>query len=118
MKLNRNNLGLAAEAQALQFLQQQGLSLVAQNYSCRFGEIDLIMLHENMLVFVEVRLRSNERFASAGDSIHYHKQQKLVRAAQFYLQQHATAIPCRFDALLFDAAQQTIPTWIRNAIDT
>lgn len=118
MKLNRNNLGLAAEAQGLQFLLQQGLTLLARNFSCRFGEIDLIMLHANTVVFVEVRLRSNTRFASAGDSIHYHKQQKLVRAAQYYLQQHATSMPCRFDALLFDAANQAIPTWIRNAIDT
>lgn len=118
LKLNRNNKGLAAEAAALQFLQHQGLQFIAQNVSCRFGEIDLIMRDGDTLVFVEVRLRSNAMFSSAADSINYHKQQKLVRAAQFYCQQHAIRSPCRFDAVLYSSSQQEIPLWIRNAIDT
>lgn len=118
MKLNRNNKGLAAEAAALRFLQQQGLTLVHQNFSCRYGEIDLIMRDGITLVFIEVRLRSNPLFSSAGDSIHYFKQQKLVRAAQFYCQQQAVASPCRFDAVLYASQDQSVPVWIRNAIDT
>lgn len=118
MKLNLNNKGLAAEAAASRFLQQQGLTLVAQNYSCRFGEIDLIMRDTHTLVFVEVRLRSNLHFTSAADSIHHHKQQKLIRAAQHYLQQHDLNSPCRFDVVLFNDSGFKAPHWIRNAIDT
>jgi putative endonuclease len=118
MKLNANNQGLAAEAAAVHFLQQQGLVLLTQNYSCRFGEIDLIMRDQHTLVFVEVRLRSHQAFASAADSIDHRKQQKLIRAAQFYLQTHDLNTPCRFDAILFDNTQYRAPNWIRNAIDT
>lgn len=118
MKLNFNNKGIAAEAAAAIFLKQQGLILVEQNYSCRFGEIDLIMHDKNTLVFIEVRLRSNRKFTSAADSIHHHKQQKLIRAAQYYLQSRDVNSPCRFDAVLFDEPSFAFPNWIRNAIDT
>lgn len=118
MKLNQNNKGLAAEAAAVAFLKQQGLILLTQNYSCRFGEIDLIMRDKRTLVFVEVRLRSNPHFTSAAESIHHFKQQKLIRAAQHYLQTHDPNAPCRFDVVLFQDAQMGTPHWIRNAIDT
>lgn len=118
MKLNPNNQGVAAELAAARFLQQQGLTLQAQNYSCRFGEIDLIMRDKQTLVFVEVRLRSHQAFASAADSIDYRKQQKLIRVAQFYLQSNDLNLACRFDAVLFDNNQYRSPDWIRNAIDT
>jgi len=118
MKLHPNNQGVAAEQAAARFLQQQGLVLLAQNYSCRFGEIDLIMRDKQTLVFVEVRLRSHQAFASAADSIDYRKQQKLIRVAQFYLQSHDLNLACRFDAVLFDNTQYRSPDWIRNAIDT
>ncbi|HSH86376.1 MAG: YraN family protein [Methylophilus sp.] len=118
MKLNLNNKGIAAEAAAAKFLKQQGLVLIEQNYSCRFGEIDLIMHDKSTLVFIEVRLRSNQKFTSAADSIHHHKQQKLIRAAQFYLQSQDINRPCRFDAVLFDEPSFKSPNWIRNAIET
>lgn len=118
MKLNQNNAGLSAEQLAATFLQKQGLNLVAVNYHCRHGEIDLIMLDHNILVFVEVRLRSNPRFGSAAESINRAKQQKLIRAAQFYLQTHPTHSPCRFDAVLMNSVDASQIHWIRNAIDT
>lgn len=118
MKLNPNNQGLAAEKAAALFLQQQGLSLLTQNYNCRYGEIDLIMREGQTLVFIEVRLRSHHGFTSAADSIDQRKQQKLIRAAQYYLQHHDLNCPCRFDAILFDNTHYQSPNWIRNAIDT
>lgn len=117
MKLNINNAGLAAEAAAVLFLQKQGMTLLERNYSCRFGEIDLIMREGHTLVFVEVRLRSNARFASAALSIDRHKQQKLIRAAQYYLQSNHLNPQCRFDAILYADVNQSAPEWIRNAID-
>jgi putative endonuclease len=118
MKLNKNNAGLQAEQLAATFLQSHGLKLVAKNYHCRYGEIDLVMQDEKVLVFVEVRLRSNPLFGSAADSISANKQQKLIRAAQFYLQEHKVNSACRFDAVLMHKADTSHIEWIRNAIDT
>ncbi|WP_020182940.1 MULTISPECIES: YraN family protein [unclassified Methylotenera] len=118
MKLNAHNPGLAAEKIAATFLTQQGLKLVTSNFHCRYGEIDLIMQEGTTLVFVEVRLRTNPTFGSAAASITPQKQQKLINTAQFYLQQHALNLPCRFDAVLLNKADMAQVEWVRNAIDT
>ena len=117
MKLNANNAGLASEKKAETFLTGQGLKLIANNYHCRHGEIDLIMQDGKTLVFIEVRLRTNHRFGNAASSITLHKQQKITRTAQHYLQQHNIDMPCRFDALLLNSANNTDIQWIRNAFD-
>ena len=67
--MSSQNAGFNAEQVALEFLLAKGLKLLAQNYHCRFGEIDLIMQDGAYLVFVEVRKRTNTRFGSAAESI-------------------------------------------------
>ena len=109
--------GAQAEQLAAQFLQQQGLKLVAQNYRSRFGEIDLIMQDGTMLVFIEVRLRRNAGFGGAAASIDTHKQQRIIRTAQQYLASLARTPPCRFDAVLLDDMQGCNMQWLKNAFD-
>ncbi len=116
MKLNKNNAGLDAEKLAATFLVNHGLKLVVQNYHCRYGEIDLIMKDAKTLVFVEVRLRTNNKFGSAGVSITPQKQQKLILTAQHYLQQYGDC-DCRFDAILMNKADAQHIEWLRNAFD-
>ena len=105
-------LGQEAEDLAAGYLQGQGLKLVTRNYRCRMGEIDLLMDDRGTLVFVEVRLRKSNHFGGAGASITRHKQDKLIRAAQHYLQQQAFQPPCRFDAVLLDGGKTE---WIKDA---
>ncbi|PKO51851.1 MAG: YraN family protein [Betaproteobacteria bacterium HGW-Betaproteobacteria-20] len=120
MKLNKNNAGLDAEKLAATFLVNHGLKLMVQNYHCRYGEIDLIMKDAKTLVFVEVRLRTNNKFGSAGASITPQKQQKLILTAQHYLQeysrQHGESL-CRFDAILMTKADAQHIEWLPNAFD-
>ena len=92
--------GALAEQLAAQYLQQQGLKLLQTNYSCRFGEIDLILQDGETHVFVEVRLRSSAVFGGAASSINARKQIKLLKTAQFYLSAFKQIPPCRFDAVL------------------
>ena len=112
-----NERGRRAEQWAAQYLQRQGLQLVAQNYRSRYGEIDLIMQDGATLVFVEVRLRRNAGFGGAAASIDAHKQQRIVRTAQQYLAGLSRTPPCRFDALLLDDDAGSNPQWLRNAFD-
>jgi len=107
--------GSAAEARAEAFLLQQGLVKRAQNYRCKLGEIDLIMLHGDTLVFIEVRLRSHREFANAAESVTISKQRKIIRTAQYYLQEHqlTDGINCRFDVVAFNG--QANPDWIKDA---
>ena len=96
-------IGDAAEDEALQYLQAQGLRLVMRNYRTPGrggGEIDLIMQDpDTTLVFVEVRKRKSTRHGGAAASVGRVKQRRIVFAAQFYLLKLRTLPPCRFDVV-------------------
>jgi putative endonuclease len=109
--------GAQAEQLAAQYLLQQGLSLVEQNYRGRFGEIDLIMKDGSTLVFIEVRLRRNGDFGGAAASIDARKQQRIVSTAQQYLSGLSRIPACRFDVVLMDDIEQRNMHWLRNAFD-
>ena len=107
--------GRRAEALAGDFLQRQGLALIEKNWHSRFGEIDLVLLEGETIVFVEVRLRTNPRFGSPGESIHGRKRSRLLAAARQYLARHPRAV-CRFDAVLLRRLDPPDFEWIRDAI--
>lgn len=107
--------GVLAEQLAAQYLQQQGLKLLQLNYSCRFGEIDLILQDGDTHVFAEVRLRSGAAFGGAAASIDARKRAKLVRTAQHYLSKLQRIPPCRFDAILLQSTDMKNIEWIKNA---
>ncbi|WP_052417636.1 YraN family protein [Cellvibrio mixtus] len=118
-------IGATAELYAEQYLQQQGLITRARNYRCKLGEIDLIMLEQqprgNVLVFVEVRLRTNKRFAPALETVDYRKQQKIIKTAMRFLQEQKLydKIACRFDVIALDQTGTAPPVqWIKNAFCT
>jgi putative endonuclease len=107
--------GADAENRAAAFLQQQGLRLVARNYRCRFGEIDLIAREGATLVFVEVRMRSSARFGGAAASITAAKRRKLLRTARHFLSGASRVPVCRFDALLLNGNNGSFE-WLKNAL--
>ena len=85
-----HRFGRYAEEQVCQYLQRQGLQLVESNYTCRCGEIDLIMRDQDCFVFVEVRARAGHSFRDSLESVDYQKQHKVIRAATYYLQKVMT----------------------------
>ena len=105
-----------AENLAAAFLQRAGLTLVARNFRCRLGEIDLIARDGKTLVFVEVRMRSSDRFGGAAASITAAKRKKLLRTARYYLAGVARPPACRFDALLVNGVDNSIE-WLKNAFE-
>ena len=108
-------IGFAAEKYASDYLQKQGLKLVESNYSCRVGEIDLIMRDGEFLVFIEVRARTVATYGNALESVNYFKQKKLIKAASYYLlTKKQTNSPCRFDVFALDGVKPTI-SWVKNA---
>lgn len=94
-----NLLGPWGEARAAEYLRRKGYVLVAANYRCRFGEIDLIVRDRHYLVFVEVKLRKNADFAQAREFVDYRKQQRLRTTASIYLSRYPTALQPRFDVI-------------------
>ena len=111
-----NTLGNQAEKVALSYLEQQGLTLIEKNYQTRLGEIDLIMQDGKSIVFVEVRLRKNNIFGGASESITQAKQRKIAKVAQQFLQHHGNQ-PCRFDAIVMEKAEIQHIQWIKHAFE-
>jgi putative endonuclease len=111
-------LGQAAEDFACQYLQTQGLQLLARHFRTRYGEIDLIMQAKEQVAFIEVRYRRSLSFGHPAETVTLHKQRKLIRAAQYYLHRHPTwqTIDSRFDivAITFSLAQPQLE-WMQNA---
>ena len=116
---SRKKRGQDSEALAATWLKEQGLSLLARNYLCRHGEIDLIMQAADTLVFVEVRYRGNADFGGAAASVTPRKQRRLVAAARHYLASSpgTASQACRFDVLAMEPDQTGAVRyeWITNA---
>jgi putative endonuclease len=106
--------GDAAEALAAAFLEARGLRIVARNYRCRFGEIDIIARSGATAVFVEVRSRKSDAFGGAAGSITAAKRKKVLVAARHYLASHRVDCACRFDVVLLTGEPPRIE-WIRDA---
>ena len=108
------------EQVAESFLNKRGLATRERNYQARVGEIDLIMLDGNTLVFAEVRYRAHDSHGSGADSVTWAKQQRIIRAARRFLQCHPedSLRPCRFDVISIGSTEgRTLLNWIRNAFD-
>ncbi len=100
-----NLLGPWGEAQAADYLRRKGYTLVAANYRCRFGEIDLIVRNRRYLVFVEVKLRKSAEFAQAREFVDFRKQQRIRATASMYLSRYPTSLQPRFDVIEIYAPQ-------------
>ena len=79
-----NPRGREAEARAAAYLQSQGLRILARNWRCRFGELDLVAADAATIVFAEVRSRASRAFGGAAASIDYAKRRKLIAAANLF----------------------------------
>ncbi len=122
----RQQRGAHSEQLALEYLRQQGLALVQQNFRVhRLGEIDLVMrgatrLQPRLLVFVEVRYRASRRFGGAAASVTPAKQRRLLRAAAAFQQSHArySEWPARFDVIAVTGKlEKPAFTWIKAAFE-
>lgn len=106
--------GHQAESLALAHVQAAGLRLIARNLRCRAGELDLVCLDDDILVFIEVRTRQHLHYGGAAASVDLHKQQRLIRAAQYWLPrlqqylQHYRPPACRFDVITLGPDQQLV----------
>lgn len=119
---DRRGRGAQVEALARAYLERHGLRAVAANANFRFGELDLVMLDGQTLVFVEVRYRrtgaSARGFGGGAASIDANKRRKVIAAAETFLQSHRAyaRAACRFDAVVA-SGEPDAPTfeWLRDA---
>jgi putative endonuclease len=93
-------LGAQGEELAAAFLKGQGYRIVARNYRCPSGEIDIVALDGDTIAFVEVKSRSSDEAADPEVAVHYHKRKQITRAAKYFISHKASHDqPCRFDVV-------------------
>ena len=111
------------------YLRRQGLKPLSRNYHSRYGEIDLIMQDNSgsqrhgsqrlsYLVFIEVRFRANTDHGSGAETVNYKKQQKIIKTAQFFLQQSKKYqhLNCRFDVVSVTLEHKSLSAdWLKDA---
>ena len=99
--MNKRQTGSRYEETAAAFLTSKGYRVLERNFRCRHGEIDLICRHGRYLVFAEVKYRSGLTMGSPAEAVDARKQERIRRAAAFYLYSHGMGgdVPCRFDVV-------------------
>lgn len=112
--MNKRELGTQYEQITAEYLKQQGVQVLEQNFRCRHGEIDLIIKDGAYLAFVEVKYRSTLKHGDPAEAVTSVKQERIRMAARYYLYQnrYGEDTPCRFDVIriLKDKID-----WIKNA---
>ena len=83
--MNREELGRKGEEKAKFYLEKQDYFIMAQNFKCKFGEIDIIAIDKNELVFVEVKTRGSKKYGEARDAVNHYKKKHIKRAANFFI---------------------------------
>jgi putative endonuclease len=108
MTMQRQALGKSGEDLAVDELERRGCAILDRRYRTRQGEIDIVALDGETIVFVEVKARTTGARGTAAEAVTPWKQRRLVAMAVDYLsRKHLTSRPCRFDVIAIDGAGDT-----------
>jgi putative endonuclease len=100
-------VGKRGEERAVRLLRRRGYKILARNYRCRHGEIDIVAFHRGEIVFVEVKSRTTDEKGSGAEAVTERKQRKIARvAAQFLAERRLQERPCRFDVVAIAASPE------------
>ena len=114
--MQRNIYGKKSEIVASQFLKKKGYKILEMNYKNKIGEIDIVAMDKNYLVFVEVKARASKAFGDPVEAVDYRKQQKIRQVAELYLiVKHKTEANCRFDVISILGDEDSQIKHIENA---
>lgn len=100
--MNNRAVGTEFEQKAANYLEKNGYHILAKNFRCKIGEIDLIAKNEGYLCFIEVKYRSGTSKGYPAEAITPTKIRRITRTAEFYMLLHKLPqdTPCRFDAVV------------------
>lgn len=85
MEKYKNFVGKLGEDKARIYLIQNGYKILESNYFCRFGEIDIIAMDKNCLVFIEVKTRTNDKYGNPENAVNYWKKKHMELTARNYI---------------------------------
>lgn len=112
--MNTREIGKQKEKEAELFLQKQNIKILERNFRCRQGEIDLVGLENDVLVFVEVKYRKTNVSGRPEEAVSHNKQEKICRVCDYYRMTHPFF---HFKSIRFDvvAIDENGLRWYQNA---
>lgn len=115
-----NKKGNIGERFASEFLKKQGYTVIKENYTDRYGEIDIIAKKDDYIVFVEVKARKTGTLVSAAESVTTEKQRKIVKASLKFLQSLEEELQPRYDVIAIELSGERVCSirHIASAFDT
>ena len=114
--MNKKERGDLAEEIACRYLIEQGLEILARNYYVRAGELDIVALDKDVLVFVEVRSKTKTAYGMPEETVSLKKQRFLYRAAEQYLiKEKKSEMICRFDVISVLFTDRVRVNWYKDA---
>lgn len=100
MKIFNKIIGNQGELAAQKYLKKQGYKILQTNFSCNFGEIDIIARQKKCIVFVEVKTKTSLNFGHPREMVNLKKQNKIAKVAEYYLiKNKLTSCECRCDVI-------------------
>ncbi len=114
--MNKREIGKAYEQTAAAYLKDNGFRILERNFRCRQGEVDIIGIHQECLVFVEVKYRKNQRTGSPEEAVNYQKQIRICRTSDYYRTIHPRygSRQVRYDVVAICGEHLR---WYQNAFD-
>ena len=114
--MNKKIKGVVGEDLGTNYLVKNKYKIIARNYNCPLGEIDIVALDKKMLVFVEVKARANQSFGLPGEAVNKPKQWHIAKTAQYFMHEHQVfSLETRFDVI--EVLDEKI-NHIKNAFET
>ncbi len=110
--MNTKNIGTFYEDSVYEYLKEQGIRILEQNFRCRQGEIDIIGRWKDCLIFFEVKYRKADSFGGALGAVDFRKQKKICRCADYYCMLHSWNGNLRYDVI---GITDTKIEWIKDA---
>lgn len=110
-------LGIKGEKFAVKYLKKNKYKILLRNYSCHFGEIDIIAHNDKYIVFVEVKTRNETSMMLPRTSVDYKKQERITSTAEYFLRKYKTDLVSRFDIaeVIFDHNEKMKINYLENA---
>jgi len=118
--MKTQKLGKLGEDLAASYLEKKGYLIKERNFRFRAGEIDIVALDDDVLVFVEVKSRSGVEYGSPAEAVTFRKQQQIAKTALFYINKHELHnFNARFDvvSVLINGTQAAQIELIKNAFE-
>lgn len=104
--MNIGKTGTVGEDRVVSFLKKNGCDIIKRNFSCRFGEIDIIAETKEYIIFVEVKTRKKESMVSGVQAVDFYKQKRIISTAKYFLSKFETDKNLRFDVAEVTVSQK------------